>query len=118
MYVKRGIGTFVAAALREVKSRQGSVARQIAEKMLREAYRQGVLASDLIAALEEIAPNAGARDGSGSGAQKQVAGESDDEDVRCPAREDRREKPGLADRDERADQNPVGEAMTIPSPTP
>jgi GntR family transcriptional regulator len=56
VYVKRGIGTFVAAALREVKNRQASVARQIAEKMLREAYRQGVLASDLIAALEEIAP--------------------------------------------------------------
>jgi GntR family transcriptional regulator len=59
VYVKRGIGTFVAAALREVKNRQGSVARQIAEKMLREAYRQGVLASDLIAALEEIAPRRG-----------------------------------------------------------
>jgi len=59
VYVKRGIGTFVAAALREVKNRQGSVARQIAEKMLREAYRQGVLASDLIVALEEIAPRRG-----------------------------------------------------------
>src|SRR6187401_832394 len=59
VYVKRGIGTFVAAALREVKNRQGSVARQIAEKMLREAYRQGVLASDLIAALDEIAPRRG-----------------------------------------------------------
>ena len=59
VYVKRGLGTFVAAALREVKNRQGSVARQIAEKMLREAYRQGVLASDLIAALEEIAPRRG-----------------------------------------------------------
>ena len=56
VYVKRGLGTFVAAALREIKNRQASVARQIAEKMLREAYRQGVLASDLIAALEEIAP--------------------------------------------------------------
>ena len=59
VYVKRGLGTFVAATLREVKNRQGSVARQIAEKMLREAYRQGVLASDLIAALEEIAPRRG-----------------------------------------------------------
>ena len=59
VYVKRGIGTFVAAALRQVKNRQGSVARQIAEKMLREAYRQGVLASDLIVALEEIAPRRG-----------------------------------------------------------
>jgi GntR family transcriptional regulator len=55
-YVRRGIGTFVAAAPREHKGRQGTVARQIAERMLREAYRHGILASDLIAALEEIAP--------------------------------------------------------------
>ena len=56
VYVKKGIGTFVAAAPREVKGRQQTVARQIAERMLREAYRHGILASDLIAALEEIAP--------------------------------------------------------------
>jgi GntR family transcriptional regulator len=56
VYVKRGIGTFVAAAPREIKGRQASVARQIAERMLREAYRHGILASDLIAALEEVAP--------------------------------------------------------------
>jgi len=55
-FVKKGIGTFVAAAPREVKGRQQTVARQIAERMLREAYRHGVLASDLMAALEEIAP--------------------------------------------------------------
>jgi GntR family transcriptional regulator len=56
VYVKRGIGTFVAAAPREVKGRQATVARQIAERMLREGYRQGILASDLISALQEIAP--------------------------------------------------------------
>jgi GntR family transcriptional regulator len=56
VYVKRGIGTFILAAPREVKGRQASVARQLAERMLREGYRQGVLASDLIAALQEIAP--------------------------------------------------------------
>jgi GntR family transcriptional regulator len=56
VHVKRGIGTFVTAAPREIKGRQASVARQIAERMLREAYRHGILASDLIAALEEIAP--------------------------------------------------------------
>jgi GntR family transcriptional regulator len=56
VYVRRGIGTFVLAAPREIKGRQGAVARQIAERMLREGYRQGVLASDLIAALQEIAP--------------------------------------------------------------
>jgi GntR family transcriptional regulator len=56
VYVRRGIGTFVAAAPREVKGRQATVARQIAERMLREGYRQGILASDLISALQEIAP--------------------------------------------------------------
>jgi GntR family transcriptional regulator len=56
VYVKRGIGTFVAAAPREVKGRQATVARQLAERMLREGYRQGILASDLISALQEIAP--------------------------------------------------------------
>jgi GntR family transcriptional regulator len=56
-YVKRGIGTFVAAAQpRESKGRQAALARQIAERMLREAYRHGLLASDLVAALEEISP--------------------------------------------------------------
>ena len=56
VFVRRGLGTFVAAQQRESKSRQGTMARQIAERMLREAYRHGLLASDLIAALEEIAP--------------------------------------------------------------
>lgn len=54
--VRRGIGTFVAAAPREPKARQATVARQIAERMLREGYRHGILASDLMVALEEIAP--------------------------------------------------------------
>jgi len=56
VFVRRGLGTFVAAQQRESKSRQGATARQIAERMLREAYRHGLLASDLMAALEEIAP--------------------------------------------------------------
>jgi GntR family transcriptional regulator len=56
VYVKRGIGTFVSPAVKEIKGRQTVVARQIAERMLREGYRQGILASDLIAALQEIAP--------------------------------------------------------------
>jgi GntR family transcriptional regulator len=56
VYVKRGIGTFVSPAIKEIKGRQTVVARQIAERMLREGYRQGILASDLIAALQEIAP--------------------------------------------------------------
>jgi GntR family transcriptional regulator len=59
VYVKRGIGTFIAAAPREIKGRQATVARQIAERMLREGYRQGILASDLVSALQEIAPKRG-----------------------------------------------------------
>ncbi len=58
VFVKRGIGTFIAARPQESRSRQAVVARQIAERMLREAYRHGILASDLIAALEEVAPKA------------------------------------------------------------
>ena len=56
VFVRRGLGTFIAAQPRESRARQGTVARQIAERMLREGYRHGLLASDLIAALQEIAP--------------------------------------------------------------
>jgi GntR family transcriptional regulator len=57
VYVKRGIGTFVAPVAAKVSaSRQTVIARQLAERTLREAYRHGLLASDLIAALQEIAP--------------------------------------------------------------
>ena len=56
--VKRGLGTFVAPRPKDWsgKGRQTNVARQIAERMLREGFRHGLLASDLIAALREIAP--------------------------------------------------------------
>jgi GntR family transcriptional regulator len=55
--VRRGLGTFVASPKpRESRARQQAVARQIAERMLREGYRHGLLASDLLAALQEIAP--------------------------------------------------------------
>jgi GntR family transcriptional regulator len=57
VYVKRGLGTFVSARAREHgRGRGATVARQIAERMLREGFRHGLLASDLIAALQEIAP--------------------------------------------------------------
>ena len=58
VYVKRGLGTFIAAVPRErdAKGRHAAVARQIAERMLREGYRQGILASDLLEALQELAP--------------------------------------------------------------
>jgi len=56
VYVKRGMGTFVAQPRDAGKGRQTAVARQIAERMLREGFRHGLLASDLIRALQEIAP--------------------------------------------------------------
>lgn len=56
VHVKRGLGTFIAATVKESKARHAAQARQIAERMLREAYRHGILASDLMEALKEIAP--------------------------------------------------------------
>ena len=61
VHVKRGLGTFVSAAPKENRQRQALTARRIAEKALREAFRHGILASDLIAALREIAPGSEAR---------------------------------------------------------
>ena len=59
VYVKRGQGTFVAsprAGKGELsKQRQAALARQIAQRALRDAYRHGLVASDLVAALTEIA---------------------------------------------------------------
>jgi hypothetical protein len=57
VYVKRGLGTFVSPPAKTAgRSQTAAVARQIAERMLREGFRHGLLASDLIAALQEIAP--------------------------------------------------------------
>jgi GntR family transcriptional regulator len=60
--VRRGTGTFVSPAVKApTRAQQAVAARRLAERMLREAFRQGLLASDLIAALKEIAPRAGQR---------------------------------------------------------
>jgi GntR family transcriptional regulator len=57
--MRRGLGAFVAAAPREPRKTAAAVARQIAERALRDAFRHGLLASDLLRALEEIAPGPG-----------------------------------------------------------
>jgi GntR family transcriptional regulator len=58
VYVKRGLGTFISPRAKEAgRGRGAAVARQIASRMLREGFRHGLLASDLIAALQEIAPH-------------------------------------------------------------
>jgi len=57
--MRRGLGAFVCAKPREPKRGSHLVARQIAERALREAFRNGLLASDLMKALEEISPRQG-----------------------------------------------------------
>ena len=52
--VRRGQGTFVRA-VREPKA-PARMAREIANKALRDAYRHVLLASDLVRAIEELAP--------------------------------------------------------------
>jgi GntR family transcriptional regulator len=53
--MRKGLGAFVAAAPRTSRQRPEILARQIAERALREAFSHGLLASDLKKALEEIA---------------------------------------------------------------
>lgn len=54
--MRRGRGAFIARAPHAPRHRSSAVARQIAERALREGFRHGLLASDLLRALEEIAP--------------------------------------------------------------
>ena len=53
--MRRGRGAFVAAAPHGPRHRSAAVAREIAERALRDAFRHGLLASDLVKALQEIA---------------------------------------------------------------
>ena len=54
--MRRGLGAFVASHPREPRRTSQAIARQIAERALREGFRQGLLASDIMRALAEIAP--------------------------------------------------------------
>ena len=57
---RRGLGAFIAAApRRDSRQNPAVLARQIAEQALREAFRHGLLASDLRKALDEISPPVG-----------------------------------------------------------
>lgn len=60
VYVRRGRGTFVAAT-GTPRARPAQLARQVAERALRDAFRHGLVASDVIAAIKEIAPRIGGR---------------------------------------------------------
>lgn len=55
-YVRRGVGTFVAEMARPSDAEREALARQIAARFLREGFRHGLLASDLLGALQNIAP--------------------------------------------------------------
>jgi len=58
--MRRGLGAFVASSPpRDTRQKGAVVARQIAERALREAFRHGLLASDLRRALDDIAPKTG-----------------------------------------------------------
>jgi GntR family transcriptional regulator len=57
-YVRRGVGTFVGQVARSTEVKRSMLARQIAGRFLREGFRHGLLASDLIKALRELAPSA------------------------------------------------------------
>jgi GntR family transcriptional regulator len=56
VFSRRGLGTYVSPTPKESRQRTMVTARRIAERALREGFRHGILASDLVAALEEIAP--------------------------------------------------------------
>lgn len=63
VHVRRGRGTFVAASAvlpaGHDRRRQSLVARQVAERALRDAFRHGLVATDLIAAIRDVAPKTG-----------------------------------------------------------
>jgi GntR family transcriptional regulator len=54
--MRRGRGAYVTGPPHAPRHRSPAIARQIAERALREAFRHGILGSDLIKALQEIAP--------------------------------------------------------------
>jgi GntR family transcriptional regulator len=60
VYVRRGRGTFVAAGALSSSAhdrrRRSLLARQVAERALRDAFRHGLVASELIAAIRDVAP--------------------------------------------------------------
>jgi GntR family transcriptional regulator len=85
-YVRRGVGTFVGQVARSSEAKRSMLARQIAGRFLREGFRHGLLASDLVAALQELAPSAPSR----LDRQEQITGRAHDDDIRRPSGEDRR----------------------------
>ena len=55
-YVRRGVGTFIGQTTPPSSAKRSAIARQIAGRFLREGFRHGLLASDLMQALREVAP--------------------------------------------------------------
>lgn len=65
VYVRRGQGTFVAeeGAVQTDRER-GELARMVADRALREAYRNGLSSEELVVAIEKAAANGSAEGGS------------------------------------------------------
>ncbi len=60
VYVRRGQGTFIASAAAEASANErGKLARTVAERALREAYRHGLRADELVFAIRRIEEEAG-----------------------------------------------------------
>ena len=55
VYVRRGQGTFIAEVREGTARERGALAASLAQRALREAYRHGLDAGELIAAIEKVA---------------------------------------------------------------
>ena len=58
VYVRRGLGTFIARTDSSEAERE-TLARSVAERALREAYRHGLSADELVAAVRDAASSEG-----------------------------------------------------------
>lgn len=55
VYVRRGQGTFVAPGARPDRQERRALAREVARRALREAWRSGLSSDELVAGLREVA---------------------------------------------------------------
>jgi GntR family transcriptional regulator len=60
VYVRRGQGTFVAEDGADTQRERGELAAMVADRAVREAYRNGLSADELVAAIRRVETAAGA----------------------------------------------------------
>lgn len=63
VYVRRGQGTFVAPGVRPDARERPGLAREVARRALADAWRNGLVLEDLMAALRELEREPGEADG-------------------------------------------------------